>query len=161
TAVAWVPFPTASNSQQRMRGVLEMKTLAFGALFVGLLLVACGGGSDTKTIHLPDGPGSGSNTDTCNPLAQSGCDAGQMCTWIYDQAMPQRLGHVGCAPAGNKTAGQACTRNPAGAMGWDDCAPGLYCRGPVAGGAGTCKVICDNNGGSPMCPSGYACAAYQ
>jgi len=143
-----------------------MQKLALGAL-VGFL-VACGGNSDTK-IHIVDAAGSGSGSDsTCNPLTQTGCDAGNMCTWIYDLVSADGtniLGHVGCAPDGDKAVAASCTRNAAGAQGWDDCAKGGFCRvkrelvGP--GGVGVCEAICDNNGGAPTCGSAAACVAYH
>src|SRR5438552_18767217 len=76
--------------RQTMRGVAQMKKLAFGALFVGLM-VACGGNSNSKsnkTITL-DGIGSGTDASVliCNPLTQTGCTTGQKCTWVTDQAM--------------------------------------------------------------------------
>jgi len=145
---------------------MKMQKLALGAL-VGFL-VACGGNSDTK-IHIVDAAGSGSGSDsTCNPLTQTGCDAGNMCTWIYDLVAADGtsiLGHVGCAPDGDKAVAASCTRNAAGAQGWDDCAKGGFCRvkrelvGP--GGVGVCEAICDNNGGAPTCGSAAACVAYN
>ena len=111
-----------------------MKKLAFGALFVGLL-VACGGGDDNK-IKLVD-----TNTvDTpsvCNPLTQAGCMAGEKCTWLLDALMPQYVGHVGCAPDGTAAQGEACMYGAPGASGYDNCKSGLVC-GNYRGGAGTC-----------------------
>src|SRR5690348_9439119 len=73
--------------QNTMRGVSQMKKLAFGALIVGLI-AACGGSSsnNNKKIILPDGSGSGGPDApmTCNPLTQTGCAAGQKCTWVTD-----------------------------------------------------------------------------
>src|SRR5260370_24005462 len=73
----------------RMRGVVHMRKLAFGALFVGLL-AACGGNSgNNKVIKFIDGPaGDGSGPGACNVLTQTGCDVGQKCTWIIDVASP-------------------------------------------------------------------------
>ncbi len=144
-----------------------MQKLALGAL-VGFL-VACGSSSDNK-IHIVDASGSGgSGSDaTCNPLTQTGCDTGEQCTWVYDLVSADGtniLGHVGCAPDGDKAVGASCTRNAAGAQGWDDCAKGGFCRvrrelvGP--GGVGVCEAICDNNGGDPGCGSDAACVAYN
>src|SRR5512140_1854828 len=92
--------------QRSQRGVTEMRKLAFGALFVGLVAivaVACGGSdNNTKKVKLIDS-GSGSGSDVCNVLTQTGCDTGQMCTWIVDMAdMTSSVGHIGCAPAGTK-----------------------------------------------------------
>jgi hypothetical protein len=97
----------------------------------------------------------------CNVLAQTGCGTGEKCTWIIDTASPSPLGHIGCAPDGAAAVGSACTRNPPGATGYDDCVKGNYCFGPDSGGAGVCKAICDPAGGTPMCTSGYACSTYD
>jgi hypothetical protein len=140
-----------------MRGIAHMKQLAFGALIVGLL--ACSGGTK-KPIKIVDAPGSDGG-DVCNPLTQTGCASGEKCTWIIDMAPPNFSGHVGCAPDGAMQTGGSCTRNPPGPTGYDDCAKGNYCFGPDAGGAGTCKLICDNAGGAPMCPTAYGCVPYQ
>ncbi|CAN5240954.1 hypothetical protein BH11MYX1_BH11MYX1_42690 [soil metagenome] len=143
-----------------------MQKLALGA-FVGFL-VACGGGSDSK-IHIVDSAGSGSGSDNaCNPLTQTGCNTGEMCTWIYDLVSADGtniLGHVGCAPDGDKAVSASCTRNAAGAQGWDDCAKGGFCRVRrelvAPGGVGVCEAICDNNGGTPGCGSDAACVGYH
>lgn len=138
-----------------------MRTLAFGALFVGLI-AACGGGSNGgKKVTLVDS-GSGSGGDLCNVLMQTGCASNEMCTWIVDSAdMTTSVGHIGCAPAGTMAVDAMCTRGQPGATGYDDCAKGNYCFGPDTGGAGVCKQICDLAGGTPMCASGYACSSYD
>src|SRR3954467_9138582 len=147
-----------------MRGI-KMQKLALGAFFA--LLVACGNSSDTK-VHIVTDSGSDGSDQTCNPLAQTGCNAGEKCTWVYDLVSAdglQILGHVGCAPEGDKAVGAQCTRNAAGAQGWDDCTKTGFCKakrelvGP--GGQGVCEQICDNNGGDPMCGSGASCVAYH
>jgi len=146
-----------------MRGN-KMQKLALGA-FVALL-VACSSNANNK-VHIVTDSGSGSDA-SCNPLAQTGCNANEMCTWIYDLVSADGtnvLGHVGCAPAGDKAVGAQCTRNAAGAQGYDDCVKGAFCKakrelvGP--GGMGACEQICDNNGGDPMCGSAAACVAYH
>jgi hypothetical protein len=138
-----------------------MRTLAFGALFVGLIAACGGGGSSGKKVTLVDS-GSGSGNEACNVLAQTGCATGQKCTWIIDQAdTSSSTGHIGCAPAGAMAVGASCTRNPPGATGYDDCVAGDYCFGPDTGGAGKCKQICDIAGGAPTCPSMFACSQYD
>ena len=135
-----------------------MKKLAFGALIVGLI-AACGGssGNNNKKIMLPDGSGSGTPDApmVCNPLTQTGCATGQKCTWVTDATMPQPLGHIDCVPDGTVAAGAACTQGTPGPMGYDNCMAGLYCQGMK------CKTICDPQGGSPMCPTNYACSTYE
>lgn len=93
------------------------------------------------------------NTNTCNPLTQTGCNANEKCTWIIDQTNPS-IGHIGCTPRGTVPIGCACTVGAAGATGYDDCVQGATCLG------GTCKQICDQQGGQPTCSVGFACTVY-
>jgi hypothetical protein len=130
-----------------------MKKLFLGALLAGFL-VACGGGGNNNTIHLVDGSTDG--TDVCNVLTQTGCMAGEKCTWFVDATMPQPLGHIGCAPDnGTVATAGACMYGAPGASGFDNCVKGDVCSG------GKCKVVCDQNLGTPMCAAGYACATYE
>ena len=136
-----------------------MKKLALGALFAGLL-AACGGGSDkNKTMIVVDPDGSGSDViPTCSPLTQTGCEAGQKCTWIIDQTTPQYVGHIGCVADGTAAAGAACMFGAPGTTGFDNCAKGNVCSAfGTTGQAGVCKQICDNAGGNPMCDPTHAC----
>ncbi|MEO6774959.1 MAG: hypothetical protein ABI467_18465 [Kofleriaceae bacterium] len=145
-----------------------MQKLALGALCAALL--ACGSNSDNK-VHIVTDAGSGSGSDaTCNPLSQTGCNTGEKCTWVYDLVSADGtniLGHVGCAPDGDKVAHDQCTRNAAGAQGWDDCKAGTFCKakrelvGP--GGVGVCEQVCDNSGAdaTSACATDSACVAYH
>ncbi len=127
-----------------------------GALFLGLV-AACGGGSGGGgPVFVDAAPPSDSTVvpPTCNPLTQTGCNAGEKCTWWTDQDNPP-IGHVGCSPDGTTAIGQACTDPPAGPMGYDSCVKGSVCL------SGECKQICDvNNGGAPMCDQNHACTRY-
>jgi len=70
----------------------------------------------------------------CNPVSQTGCAAGEKCTWQYHA---EGYGQVACVPAGPIPLDGACdfvAPGPTG--GYDDCAAGLFC------GGGTCKSIC-------------------
>ena len=129
-----------------------MKKLALGALFAGL--AACGGGGGgNKDVVLVDSPtGGDSGTGVCNPLTQTGCNAGEKCNWIYDQLMPTIVGHIGCEPEGTVAIGGACG---ARAVGPDTCVKNAECV------SGECKQICDHQGGDPMCPMTHACVRYQ
>src|SRR5262245_38931909 len=100
-----------------MRGT-NMKQLVFGAL--AGFLVACGGGGGNNPIHVIDS-GSGGSDMTCNVLTQTGCNAGEKCTWIHDQTNPTPLGHIGCAPDGTAATGAACMYGADGPMGYDNC----------------------------------------
>lgn len=130
-----------------------MKKLALGALFVGLV-GACGDdGGKTPTI-VDAGPGRDSNVPTtCSPTAQTGCEAGEKCTWIVDNEDPY-IAHTGCAPDGNVEQFGSCSRAPSSEGGYDNCVAGTVCIG------GQCKPICDTNGGDPQCPTNYACVRY-
>jgi hypothetical protein len=139
-----------------------MKKLALGALLVGLL-AACGGddGHNGKIMPL-DGGGSDTGTGVCNPLTQAGCAAGEKCTWLIDATMPQYVGHIGCAPDGTAAAGDTCMYGAAGATGYDDCAKGNVCsQFAQPGMAGTCKQLCDQQGGAPMCDANHVCVTYS
>ena len=81
-----------------------MKKLAFGALFIGLL-AACGGGDDGVTI-VPDADDSVDASSACNPVAQTGCLAGEKCTWINIDSMND-VGTLGCVPDGSVATGSA------------------------------------------------------
>lgn len=127
-----------------------MKKLAFGALFTGLLSVvaACGGGDsapDAPDIcvgaECVDGGTTPDAGQVCNPVAQTGCEAGQKCTWITivepSAADRDGVGVIGCVQDGTAGIGEACTDGPAGeGTGFDTCAAGGYCI------AGTCQEIC-------------------
>lgn len=135
-----------------------MKKLALGAMFVGLL-VACGGGDDSKKLTIVDG----STIDAvgvCNPLTQAGCATGEKCTWLMDAMMPQYVGHIGCAPDGTANVGDSCMYGAPGASGYDNCKKGSIC-GNYRGGTGTCKTICDQQGGTPMCDAQHVCVTYS
>ncbi|HEY4056302.1 MAG TPA: hypothetical protein VGM39_06820 [Kofleriaceae bacterium] len=128
-------------------------------IFVPLLLVAsaaCGGGGgaadDDETIHTGDD--AGSDVTFCSPTAQTGCNAGEKCTWIQDQDDPP-IGHLGCTPDGTLEIGTACTQPAAGPMGYDTCKKGSYCIN------GACEQVCDNNGGAPSCDADHSCAIYE
>lgn len=137
-----------------------MTKLAFGALLVGLL-VACGGDGNNNKIKLPDASGV-DGPSACNPLTQAGCAANEKCTWMVDAVMPQYVGHVGCAMDGTKNVGEACTYGPAGATGFDDCKKGAVCsQYAMPGQAGTCKQVCDQQGGMPMCDAQHVCVTYS
>jgi hypothetical protein len=139
-----------------------------------VVVVACGGNSakapdahqaaDATAVDAPqpvdaavlvDAPPADAAPATCDVLAQTGCSAGEKCTWITDAVTPQPLGHIGCVPNGTVSTGGACTQGSPGPMGYDNCKKGNYCNGMK------CKLICDPQGGSPMCPTSFACSTYE
>jgi hypothetical protein len=138
---------------------MNMQKLVFGIL-VGFL-VACGGNNNNKVV-LIDSAGSGSDM-TCNILTQTGCNAGEKCAWVRDQSSANPLGHLACAPDGSMPIGGACTYGPDGVMGYDNCAKGGVCLASTStpAASGKCSQICDQNGGTPMCQTGFACGLYS
>lgn len=136
-----------------------MKNLILGAALVALA-AACGGGGKPQLIDAA--------VDAqfiCNPVAQTGCMAGEKCTWIVDvdaTMTDDEVGHIDCVPL-------AATPTPDGAAcadavsnvngGADTCVAGDLCI------SGKCKPICDPQtgaGGSAAgaCPTDFACTTY-
>lgn len=136
---------------------------------VGLMaaMAACGGGDDSSTVTVKtdastkDGTtptGDGPGPAACQVLTQTGCNTGQKCTWVLstdDTASDPGLGAIACAPNGSVAAGGACTVAKVADGGYDNCVGGTACV------SGTCKPICDNNGGAPMCGANQACVTYE
>ncbi len=125
------------------------------------LLAACGSGASTPSPDAhpfcmpPDGGGCMELPD-CDPLAdpgQSGCVAGEKCTWVVVTDAPEPRGRLDCVPAGPVALGGACTRGPAGeTTGVDDCVAGAICVD------GTCQDVCDFSvAASEACAAGFSC----
>jgi hypothetical protein len=117
------------------------------------LVVACG--DDVPAIVDAEPPldvdtgGCFAIFDACNPVAQTGCEAGRKCTW---QHHTKDDGRVACVPEGSVAIGGACVFLPPGETGgYDDCVRGTYCRG-------VCKEICVDAPDS--CPLGTECTVY-
>jgi hypothetical protein len=96
----------------------------------------CGSDEDCieGTCYKHAGGGGGGGADmgsTCDPVAQSGCPAGQKC---YVSAS----GSFVCKAAGTKMLGQACTSG----LG-DDCAAGLHCA--ADGTPAICRQYCNHD----------------
>ena len=89
-------------------------------------------------------------------LTQTGCFTGQKCTWFHDAGTgtANPIGHIGRAATGTADVGAGCSYGADGPQGFDNCVGGSVCV------SGTCKLICDDNGGDPMCPANYACGDY-
>lgn len=127
------------------------RAFAAAALLIGLIDVgACA--SKPRSTQLGDAATDA--LDTCDPLAQTGCNSGEKCTWVLDATVPTVLGHVGCVPDGTEALGAACTYGPPGPMGYDNCAKGNACV------SGHCSQICDQSGGAPTCGANFACQSY-
>ncbi|MCW5808452.1 MAG: hypothetical protein KIT31_39240 [Deltaproteobacteria bacterium] len=116
-----------------------MKKVALGALFAGL--AACGGGgSNNDNVIIVDAAPGDSVSGVCNPLMNTGCNAGEKCTWIRDQVTPQPVGHIGCAPDGTIPLNGTNCAAPGG-LGADLCVAKSICIG--AGESSTCEAVCD------------------
>ena len=99
------------------------------------------GGLDAGSVNAqPD-----AQPTPCDPVGQTGCFAGEKCTYIIDSTTPL-MGHTSCAPKGGVVSGGACTRDAGGV---DDCVAGYFCSG------GTCTEICSTSpnscGGTEVC----------
>lgn len=131
-----------------------MKKLALGALMIGLLAACGGGGGDGDDVDLIDANGDQPDMEqsaACNPVANTGCAAGEKCTWID---ITDTLGTIGCAPDGTAGLGEACTTGaPGETTGYDTCQGGLYCL------QGVCQEICTTAPDS--CPTTSACSRYS
>ncbi|MBA3463848.1 MAG: hypothetical protein H0T46_28080 [Deltaproteobacteria bacterium] len=123
-----------------------MRSLAF----VIVIVTACAFREDPLPRILPadagalDGP-----ICTCNPLTHGGCNSDEKCTWITEVGA---LGHIGCAPIGVVNEGGRCSYGRYNQFGFDNCRKGDVCLD------GTCRTICDHNGGEPVCAIGFACS---
>jgi hypothetical protein len=126
---------------------------------VWLVLVACGDQrvdphvcvSCADAVVAPDAPFCGVD-QACSVLLQAGCTRGDKCTRGENPAEPTE-GCIVCAPDGLVSIGSACTRSLARGMLVDNCVRGAICTG------GSCKQICDNNGGKPTCDAGETCTS--
>ncbi len=119
---------------------------------VAVAIGACSEGGNTSPP--PDAPPDTPPPPlTCNPLAQTGCNPGEKCTWWSDQETPA-IGHVGCAPDGALAIGTACQDPVAGPSGFDSCVKGSACVG------GVCKAICGLDGTTASCGDEALCARY-
>jgi hypothetical protein len=132
-----------------------MRNLALGILLGGIVAAsaACGG-DDPEIIDVP-----GDALLACNPTKQTGCAAGEKCTWVVDLDSPRR-GHVDCVPGGEIPNDGECTTARAGVNeGADACATGTLCV------RGRCKPICDPQlvEGSALgaCTANYSCSRYE
>ena len=153
-----------------------MKKLAFGALCIGLLtMVGCGGGNDGDDadddgddVAFVDAAIDGAGPPlACNILTQTGCMAGEKCTWIRVSAGPsdaEQLGQVGCAPQGTVAVDGACSYGASGATtGFDNCVGGLICLASPATemASGSCRSMCSLADATLPCAAGFACGAYS
>jgi hypothetical protein len=124
------------------------------AIYAGATaLAACGGGGDDDDVGVDIDGGDDETTTACNPVSQTGCDAGEKCTWVVYSEEPS-LGKTECVADGTVDKAGACTTGaPGAATGFDDCKAGLYCVNSV------CTDICTQTD-SATCDEGFACVIY-
>ncbi len=84
---------------------------------------------------------------TCDPVAQTGCNPGEKCTFVRDIEHPAES-RTFCRPDGSVQSGNVCTSDAV--TGLDNCVAGLFCAG------GICAEICSMAPDS--CSSGFSCA---
>ena len=84
---------------------------------------------------------------TCYPVAQTGCNPGEKCTFVRDVENPAES-RTFCRPEGSVQSVNICTSDAI--TGLDNCAAGLFCAGGIC--AEICSVAPDS------CSSGFSCA---
>src|SRR5213596_3001543 len=95
-----------------------MLKFCLGLTLLAGLVAACGGDDGGPKVKLPD---SGIEM-ACSPTDQTGCAAGQKCTWLIDAVVGSNVvGHTGCAPDGSGEAGADCSYGAPGETGYDNC----------------------------------------
>jgi hypothetical protein len=76
--------------------------------------------------------GYGPAAGVCNPLTQTGCEAGCKCGWIYHTPT---VGYIGCNPIGDAPVGASCT---VAFSSGDTCDKGAVC---VDGACSGCAAL--------------------
>ena len=86
------------------------------------------------------GSSGGPNATGCDLVEQTGCGAGEKCTFVCGAAGAV----VGCAPDGTLAVGAACP-------GADMCVAGSFCAASFDAPAASCRAFCSTDAD---CPSG-------
>ena len=132
-------------------------------LIIGIIGVVAACSKSSNPVKIVDAAGSNvpdAAIAGCNVLLGTGCNVGERCTWVHStEPTPDApaLGANSCVPdTGTVATGGACVYGAAGETGFDNCMKGNICVHK------TCKLICDNNGGTgPACPAMSACVTYD
>jgi hypothetical protein len=140
-----------------------MKNLAC-AVIGALVVLGCGGDDDAASDD--DGPmfpdaNQGDDDDAdggvdggpileCNPISQTGCDAGEKCAFVLDD-VDSRVGHTGCVANGTVEQGGDCT-GPEAVGESDDCVAGAHCY------LSKCNAMCVDN---TQCGDAGACQSFE
>jgi hypothetical protein len=138
-----------------------MRISSFAIALGAMGLLACAGGETASSvdgggISFVDAAGSqvdAQSTVACNPVANTGCQPGEKCTFVIDSPMgaDSITGSTRCAPDGDKAAGASCTGSSGGTA--DDCLATTYCSG------GVCAEIC-SSGPPDTCPEGQGACVH-
>ncbi len=108
---------------------------------------------DGSMMTADAGADAGTDPNACDPLANTGCGAGEKCAWKVESLdPPPGTGLTTCVPDGTASVGDACSVAAPGDGGYDDCVGGSWCVG------GVCAPICDTAAGT--CTGGV-CRAYS
>src|SRR5689334_19554648 len=111
----------------RMQRAMDTRGVRW-IMLLGLALAACGDDGQHPSDAAVDGTTACPRTRaTCSLATQTGCAAGEKCTWIVDAETPEYHGHIGCAPAGSADADQPCMFGAPGCDGYDNCKRGFVC----------------------------------
>lgn len=132
------------------------RKLATGLCCLGaVLLTSCAtvvessqGGGGSGGTGGTSGMGGMPGTD-CDPVAQTGCNAGEKCSQVVLTADPEPPIETRCVAAGSQGEFDACSYGDPGNAGFDDCEAGLLCFG------GVCLGICSADPDS--CPTIASC----
>lgn len=110
-----------------------------------------GGSADGGDAGVDGSRVDGGPPPPCDPVAQTGCEAGEKCTTV--SLITEGRRETRCAPAGTVGLLGSCTTATADGVENDDCAAGLFCSGQM------CVPICSLEPDS--CPTGFACGRYS
>ena len=126
-------------------------TGAAGTTGVAGTIGAAGSAGTTGRGGAGGAAGTGGGSAICDPVAQTGCQASQRCTWIITSVT---TGHNACIADGTVNVGGACAYGaPGETTGFDNCKKGATCL------SGTCRTICSKVPES--CPGSYGCNHYE
>src|ERR1051325_2581699 len=106
----------------------RLRALGWMSLLVGAAVASSCNAKPSPHIIMRD-PGVDPSAQLCDPVEQTGCDPGQKCTWVRDQASYSAYsGELACVPDGTVELDGNCTYGlSGGGSGYDNCKKGLIC----------------------------------
>ena len=116
-------------------------------LVILLAVAACH--DDAPSVYLLDAPFMCPIYSLCNPFFQTGCGPNERCAPVIDTSECPVA--IACPPIGPVAVGGACTFTETRHVLVDDCNRGAMCV------QGTCRQICDPQGGMPTCTGFELC----